>query len=50
MVLSALCIGAAAIIVAYIWLGRDPPLDGRELQDLRDYSEQNRKEQIHPFE
>lgn len=50
MVLSALCIGAAAIVLAYFYLRREPPLDGRELQDLRDYSEQHRKEQIHPFE
>lgn len=50
MVLSVLCIGAAAIVLSYTLLRRDPPVDAKELQILRDYSEQNRKEEIHPFE
>jgi hypothetical protein len=50
MVVSVLCLLAAALLLCCGWFRRERPLDAEELRTLRRFSDELRKQQIHPFE
>jgi len=50
MIIAGLFLAAAAVTVWRISCARERPLDDAELQLIRQFGDQTRKEQIHPFE
>jgi len=50
MLLSVLGLGAAALALCCSRVRRERPLDEHELLILRRFSDEYRREQIHPFE
>jgi hypothetical protein len=50
MLIGGICLVVAAVAAWRGWCGRERPLDGAELQLIRRFGDQTRKEQIHPFE
>jgi hypothetical protein len=50
MLIAVVFLVVAVFAVWRSWCDRERPLDGAELQFIRRFDDQTRREQIHPFE
>jgi hypothetical protein len=50
MLIAGICLAVAVFAVWRGWCARERPLDGVELQLIRRFGDQTRREQVHPFE